>query len=421
MKLLNYTSGYFLIVLMVIIPIWAGLFYYAMLDEVYDSMDDGLDNQRQLIISKAALDTAILTHKDFEEGNYAVMPVSPNAARKHTDLYIDTMMYMQNEKDFEPVRMLQTVFRKGEDYYQMRVITSMVEEDDLVSELGYSLMWLYFGLVATILVLNNFLLKNIWKPFYRLIRQLQTFKLTNIQQIKMSQTRVDEFNLMQNTVQLFLDNTVSVYNQQKQFIENASHELQTPLAIAINKLELLAEHNSLGDAQAELLETALDNLERLKRLNQSLLLLSKIENDQFEDVREVNVNLLINKLKDDFSDQIDFYKLVFTFSEQSQCIWRMNPDLADIMFSNLIKNAIKHTPQGGIISIKIKSSSISFENEGSAALDESLLFQRFHKISKSESSTGLGLAIAKAIAKVSLLSLNYRYEGKHIFTVTPAV
>ncbi len=419
MKLLNYTSGYFSIVLVILIPIWAGLFYYAMLDEVYDSMDDGLDNQRQLIISKAALDSTITNHKEFEEGNYSVVPVSALDARKHTDIYIDTMMYMQNEKDYEPVRMLQTVFRKGQNYYQLRVITSMVEEDDLISELTYALLWLYFGLVSTILLLNNFLLRNIWKPFYKLISELQDFKLNNVQRLTLSDTRVDEFNLMQDTVQHFLNNTVSVYNHQKQFIENASHELQTPLAIALNKLELLAENNALQPDQAQLLHSALDNLERLKRLNQSLLLLSKIENDQFEAAKDVSINSLAKKLIEDFREQIDFYKLSFSFQENNQSRWQINPDLADILMSNLIKNAIKHTPTGGKISITISNSNFIIENDGAAPLDNTLIFERFYKGSASSSSTGLGLAIAQAIVKVSGLKLRYSYNQKHIFTVGP--
>ena len=161
MKLLNYTTTYFAIILIIIIPIWAGIFYYAMLDEVYDSMDDGLDNQRLLIISKADTDSTVLNHRSFEEGNYVVAPISKELARKHRDLYIDTLMYMQNEKDFEPVRMLQTVFKKDTSYYQMAVITSMVEEDDLIAELAQALVLLYLGLVLSIILLNNSLVRNI--------------------------------------------------------------------------------------------------------------------------------------------------------------------------------------------------------------------------------------------------------------------
>ena len=241
MKLLNYTSIYFSIILIIIIPIWAGLFYYAMLDEVYDSMDHGLDNQRLLIVSEARKDSTVLKKANFEEGNYSIKAITAGQAKDHRDIFIDTLMYMQNEKDYEPVRMLKTVFNNGNSYYSMRVITSMVEEDDLIAELTKSLLLLYFGLILTIVVLNSYLLSNIWKPFYFLMNQLRSFKLKDGQPLTLSKTRIDEFNFMQKTIQRFLTKNIESYNKQKQFIENASHELQTPLAIAMNKLELLAD------------------------------------------------------------------------------------------------------------------------------------------------------------------------------------
>ena len=160
MKLLNYTSSYFSVILLVIIPVWAGLFYFAMLDEIYDSMDDGLGNQKLLIIHEAANDTLVLNRTNFGESNYAINRVPFEEAKNFKDTFLDTMMYMQNENDFEPVRMLKTVFEQDNRFYSMRVITSMVEEDDLISELLYSLLWLYLGLVLTIILLNNLLLKG---------------------------------------------------------------------------------------------------------------------------------------------------------------------------------------------------------------------------------------------------------------------
>ncbi len=421
MKLLNYTSIYFSIILIIIIPIWAGLFYYAMLDEVYDSMDDGLDNQRLLIVSEARKDSTILKKANFEEGNYSITAITAGQAKDHRDIFIDTLMYMQNEKDYEPVRMLKTVFNNGNSYYSMRVITSMVEEDDLITELTQALLLLYFGLILTIVVLNSYLLRNIWKPFYFLMNQLRSFKLKDGQPLTLSKTRIDEFNFMQKTIQRFLTKNIESYNKQKQFIENASHELQTPLAIAMNKLELLADKTSINEEQGELLGSALNSLERLKRLNQSLLLLSKIENDQFDEISEVNVNDLVRKLLDDFKEQIEFHKLDLSLKEEAVCVWLINPDLADIMLSNLIKNAVRHSKPGKTIRIIISSEQLSIENDGGTALVEQVIFQRFYKGSASTESTGLGLAIAKAVADVSHLKLEYHYLGKHVFSITPKI
>src|ERR671912_168891 len=122
MKLLNYTTAYFAALLLLVILIWAAIFYYAMLDEIYDSIDDGLDNRKGLIIQKAAIDSTILTKNSFQEGDYAVNEMPPQLSKSFHDVYVDTLMYMQNEKEFEPVRLLKTVFYQKGKYYHMQVI-----------------------------------------------------------------------------------------------------------------------------------------------------------------------------------------------------------------------------------------------------------------------------------------------------------
>ena len=418
MKVLNYTTSYFAVILLILISIWAGIFYYAMLDEIYDSIDDGLDNQKGLIIQKVGTDSTILRKSSFEEGDYAIIETSSHLARNVHDVYVDTMMYMQNEEDFEPVRLLRTTFYHNGKYYQMQIITSMVEEDDLIAELFYALLWLYIGLVASILILNNFLLKRIWRPFYHLLKQLKNFRLENPSDLKIKKTRIDEFKLLNETVQKLLQTNIVSYNSQKHFIENAAHELQTPLAISINKLEALAEISKLSDEELKLLASALDNLERLTGLNKSLLLLSRIENRQFIIEEEVNFNNLVKKIADDFSDQLTYRGIVLNIDEQDSSTIKMNPDLGIILVTNLIKNAILHNHPNGLINVIIKKTSVSIENTGrEEALDEQNLFTRFSKKEQSENSTGLGLAIVKAIIELYSFNVSYFYTTRHKFTV----
>lgn len=418
MKLLNYTSGYFAAILLVVISIWAGIFYYAMLDEIYDSIDDGLDNQKGLIIQKAVHDSLVLEKNDFDERDYAVEEITARQAIGFHDVYIDTMMYMQNEESEEPVRMLTTVFTQNGHYYKLRVATSMVEEDDLVKQLLYSLLWLYGGLVISIVVLNNVLLKRIWRPFYQLLKHVKKFQLDKPAAMEQITSHVDEFRLLIETVSKLLQRNIETYTSQKQFIENASHELQTPLAIGINKLEMLADQPGLSEEQLKLLSSALDNLERLTRLNRSLLLLSKIENRQFSIEQDVNINELSAKIVDDFSDQSSYNKLTVTVHEDETCIHRMNPDLALVMLTNLIKNAVIHNIPGGTISVILKSKSITVQNTGnSEALDDEKIFHRFHSQQPSAVSTGLGLALVKAVVELYHFRVSYKYDDLHSITV----
>jgi signal transduction histidine kinase len=419
MKVLNYTTSYFAAVLLILISIWAAVFYYAMLDEIYDSIDDGLDNQKGLIIQRAGVDAAILRKADFDEGDYNIRPIDAAFAKDFHDVYVDTMMYMHNEEDFEPVRLLRTIFRHDGKYYQMQVITSMVEEDDLIRELITALVWLYLGLLVTILLLNNFLLKRIWRPFYHLIKQIKNFRLDRPAVIETNPTSIDEFKLLNETVSRLIRSNIDTYNSQKHFIENASHELQTPLAISINKLEALAESNRLSEHELQLLSSALDNLQRLTRLNKSLLLLSKIENKQFVAEEKINLNNLVKKVVDDFFDQLAFSEVTLVLEEPGVAIVKMNAELATVMVINVIKNAIMHNHAGGSVKIILQNNSLCIENTGTgAALDEQSLFTRFNTQQHSDNSTGLGLAIVKAIADLHSFKISYAYAGRHILTIS---
>ena len=414
MKVLNYTTSYFAIVLLFLITIWAAIFYFAMLDEIYDSIDDGLDNRKGLIIQKAVSDSTLLPKTAFGEGDFTIFETSAEEAKNFHDVYRDTLMFMQNEQDFEPVRLLESVFHLHDKYYKMQVITSMVEEDDLISELLIALIWLYLGLIATILLLNNFLLKRIWRPFYHLLKQLKDFRLEK-PSIQVKQTHIDEFKLLNEAVQKMVKSNINSYNSQKHLIENASHELQTPLAISINKLEVLAEQEQLTVEGSKLLASALDNLDRLTRLNRSLLLLSKIENNQYLTAEKINMNVLVKKVVDDFEDQLSYSQVTLNIANEQECMVTMNNDLAVIFITNLVKNAIVHNHPGGSIDIVLKFASLSVTNTGkNVALDQQNLFVRFNKENQSLSSTGLGLSIVKAIADLYQFRLSYYFNGKHV-------
>jgi signal transduction histidine kinase len=408
------------VALLIALTAWAFIFYINMIDEVHDSIDDGLDNSKLLIIHEASLDSTVLIQQSFDEGNYAIHKITEQKALNHFDLYKDTLMYMENEDDLEPVRLLTTVFEaKENEFYQLKVISSMVEEDDLIEDLFYSLLWLYLILIATILIINTLVLRSMWKPFFRFLEQLSQFKLGKNEQVQPVQSKVAEFQLLNKVVTEVLESNIRSFHNQKQLIENASHELQTPLAIALSKLQLMADNPELSaEVVTEIFQT-IETLERLTRLNKSLLLLSKIENKQFLNEEEVHFNELIREVLEDFQDQIEFKELEVVLLSESELNAQMNPELARILITNLIKNAIRHNIKKGKIEIRITNSSLQISNSGSdKALDPNKVFQRFHKESNDQSSTGLGLAIVKSIVDISGYQISYAYAVSiHQFTV----
>lgn len=418
MKLLNLSTSYFAFLLFVLITLWAVIFYYQMLDEIYDSLDDGLENQKILVIQQTSGNNELLEKSSFDEGYYTIKKVQYDQYKNYIESYRDTLMYMQNEEDFEPVRLLESVFEMDGSYYKIKVITSMVEEDDLIEDLLISLLFLYAGLIISILVLNNLVLKRIWNPFYVLLSQLKNFKIQDNKKPNFQPSRVEEFNLLNSRIDKFISKAQESYKSQKEFIENASHEMQTPLAIALNNLEQLLETEGLNQEQMELIGRTMTKLESLTRYNKSLLLLSKIQNDQFPEQEKIGINTILRNLIQDFDDIASSKNVQISFVEQSSAEIQMNPELAQILFTNLLKNAIIHSPDGGVVEVEVTSTSVSLSNSGETPLDENSIFTRFYKSGSSISSNGIGLAIAKAIAESYNLQLQYEFSDRHIFHIS---
>lgn len=419
MKLLNYTSTYFSIMLLGLLSIWAVVFYYAMFNEIYDSIDDGLQNRKMLVIARADEDVSLLDKPQYDEYLFTVKRVDYNNYRGFKDIYKDSIMYAVNEKDYEPVRLLKSVFKKNNDYYKISLATSMVEEDDQIQNLLKYTIILYAVLVLSILLLNNLFLRQLWKPFYTILDQLKFYQLEKKEPIHYKATKIEEFALLNDSIKKLLHRAQESYSNQKQFIENASHELQTPLAIAINKLELLFEDETLSETQAFQLQQALENLERLARLNRSLLLISKIENDQFQTREEIDLKAMIGKIISDFSEMLIHKNMRVNFEAKDKIFKNINPDLIYILFSNLIKNTISHGQSGSEISMKLTNKNFVISNYSTIdSLKNEAIFERFQKIGDNANSTGLGLSIAKSIAEKFGFTLEYHFQnGQHYFTV----
>lgn len=416
MKLLNHTSKYLAILMVPIITVWAVVFYYAMLDEIYDSLDDGLENQKVLLLHRLPNNPEILHHTDLELWNHSLTQISKSYYDQIEERYSDTLIYMVNEQDFEPVRIYETGMAYNDAFYKVKFITSMVEEDDLIQDLITYLVVLYVLLMITLAVLNNLMLKRIWQPFHSLMVQLRDFRIEKDQRIHTLDTSIEEFQLLNTSVTTLIDQSRARYLEQQHFIENASHELQTPLAIGLNKLELFIENSDLSEDQVKTMASILDNLGRLTRLNKSLLLLSKIENRQFAHEETIDFNALVAEVIDDFQDLAFHRKMRLECQSQDILIFNMNKDLAVILLTNLIKNAIIHGRKNHEIIVEISCNNILVRNFGiTEPLDDTLIFSRFKKISTDKRSTGLGLAISKAIAEKYSIQLLYLYKEQHQF------
>ena len=400
-SLKNYTLRYLTIAFLIIMAIWASLFYAYILDEVYDNVDDGLKDRKDEILIHISNNHKLLDINEFELSN--------------------EFFYMPYDGEEEPYRVLKTGFyaTNGKSYI-LEIRASTIEEDDLLVNLAIALVVLYVVLVITMYLINILLIYKIWKPFNLIISNLKKYQIGNKENLQAVKTNVIEFSELEQNIQQMWQRNEAIFEEQKIFIENASHELQTPLAVTINKLELFLEDENLTEKQLIELSLVKSALSRMVNLNKSLLMLSRIENRQYKQTEKINFREIIDDLLIEFNDLIEFKEISLTFENKNNFYFEMNKNLSVILVSNLLRNAIKYNIKGGNIEIIMQKNYFCIKNTGkNVSLDKDLIFKRFHKGEQDSSSTGLGLAIVKSIIDLyPNLQIYYSFEqDKHSFKV----
>lgn len=419
MKLHNYTLKYLAIALLSIIVLWGVLFYLHIRQQIGESLDRNLSNYKLDFIEAAQKDTTVLTRLSVSGNFFQVQEIGEEEALEIRDIYEDDTI----EQDGETIaaRRLSSAFELNGRYYRLEVTTSTLEEDTLIKNILYGIILLYLALLLSVLFINNLLLRKLWRPFYAIIRQVEKFQLGKNTRITTTPTKISEFASLNETIESLVARAEDAFSGQRQFVENASHELQTPLAISLNRLELLLENEPLSPEGATAVSQVMQGLERLSRLNKTLLLLTRIENNQYLDTTLVNFNKLITSLLHEFEDLAGHKGVQVQFTENNPSLQlSMNEDLAGILVVNLLKNAIVHNVEQGKVIVATYSDRLEIANTGvQEPLDVKRVFDRFYKNSANKQSTGLGLAIVKAIANQYGLNVIYRYrDGLHVISLS---
>lgn len=419
MKLIHYTISKLSLVLIVILTAWACLFYFNILDEILDETDDSLENYKNLIIRQVLTDTSAIDHHNDLMSQYMIKEIPEREAIHYRERYFDSTRFYETELEFDPVRVLKTAFRgENKKFYELTVMISTLEQDDMIEAILQWIIILYLSLLVCILVVTEIVFRRSLAPFYKLLNWLNTFTLGEKHPPLDNPTKIKEFRRLNETIAKMTRRSEEMYSQQRQFIENASHELQTPLAICRNKLELLAERPDCTGEQLQEIADIHRTMGRIVKLNKSLLLLSRIENGQFHEVKEVELNPIIRELLDDFREIYEHKELQIRLEESAACKVRVNESLANTLVTNLLKNAMVHTPPKGEITVRVLADEITFTNTGDGIpLDSTRLFTRFYQADdKKPDSTGLGLAIVQSIANLYGFRITYTHaDGKHKF------
>lgn len=404
-----------------VLAIWAVCFYFAMMDEVTDEVDDSLEDYSEMIIRRSLAGEELPSNDSGSNNQYFIREVSVEYALGRPSIeYKDSMVFIVAKKETEPARILTTIFRDGEGrHYQLEVSVPTIEKADLRESIFYLVVGLYAVLVLAFLLINLFVFKRSMKPFYRLLEWLDNSRPGSGGQGPQVDTDTTEFRKLGEALTRYAGHSEELFRQQKQFIGDASHEVQTPVAVCINRIEMLMEDESLGERQLEELQKVHKTLGYVSRLNRSLLLLTKIDNNQFCDVEKMNLNALLGNVAEDYKEVYAYKGIDFSIVEEGEFEVQMNSTLAGILVVNLLKNAFVHNVQGGRVQVLCSSGRMEFRNTADAgALDGQHVFDRFWQGSRKEGSAGLGLAIADSICRHFALQISYSYsQGLHSFVV----
>lgn len=420
MKLIHYTFRNLSIPLLIILTAWACCFYFVIMHEIDDETNDSLENYKEIIIKTVLADSTLLhDHVDIMT-KYYIREVPESEADLDKDEFFDSTTYIEIEMEDEPVRVLRTWFMTADrKYYELTIETSTLEKEDMAEAIFVSIIILYVSLLCCILLVSHFVFKSSFRPLYTLVKWLKEYRPGKQQAPLVNQTKVEEFKILNQAIQTATNRSTEMYNQQKQFVENASHELQTPLAICMNKLELLSENPDCTEEQLSEIAGINHTLRGIIKMNKSLLLLSRIDNKQFPDTSEIDFNKLINKYLPDFEDMYEYKNIHITYTETATLIYTMNESLASTLLSNLLKNAFIHNIENGSIAISVTGRTLTISNSSeSTGLNEATLFNRFEKQTHKKESTGLGLAIVKSIISIYGIDIKYEYNGLHKFILT---
>lgn len=378
--------------------------------------------QKQLLLKQSNLWSAFTVQPDnfpkFVQGEYDISEVHDSSSV--SDEPRDTSIYLNNTKQLRPFQVSTEYYPLNGKIYQLSTYVSSREINHLIIKIFLTEAVIFILLLLTVVVVNKKSSFLLWRPFFSTIQKVKQYDITRNPDLDLPLvTGTKEFDELNKEISSLISNVNQAYVQQKHFVENASHEMQTPLAIIRAKLELLINQQGLTEKTASLLSDISEANDHLSRMNRTLLLLAKIENNQFPETEKVRVSNVLNQLISNYRNYYNGEFPPLTEKINSDIELDANLSLIEILLSNLLKNAIEHNEKNGFIVITVNDSNLIINNSGAQPERETKqLFERFAKGTHQSKTTGLGLALVKQICLLYNYQVEYVYEnGLHEVTI----
>lgn len=381
-------------------------YYFIIRYVLIRQLDDTLKIEEAEILNYARTRDRLPEPANYRDQQISFTPSEKPVKRK----FLNTSWQDPRHHDYRPYRQLLFPVVAGGRIYTVSVVKSEVETEDLLGWIVLITVGVILLLLGIIFLANRLLLRQLWQPFYNTLEAIRQFNLSSRKPLPAIDNTIEEFKNLDAAVGQMTLKILKDYEMLKNFADNASHEMQTPLAIINSKLDLMIQDQELGEKHLRQLQAMYDAVGRLSKLNQSLLLLTKIENNQFAHTDEVALAPLIEEKLVQLEDLIRARNLT-VLADLDQVSARVNPYLADILLNNLLVNAIRHNQDEGSLTIRLQPDGLQISNTGPALhFDPAIIFDRFTKGNRSD-GTGLGLAIVKQICDNYRFPLSYSYNN----------
>jgi signal transduction histidine kinase len=386
-------------------------FYAEDLDELIIFRSDEFISKRLPSFSKEDID-----HWNKYNEDVAIVPYS--------DLYVFDKPVKEpffNSAEGYPVD-YRVFYRKIEIEGKPFVLMShipMIENKDLLATMGSQYGLLFLALLVSLTILQRMMSKKLWKPFYDTLDKIEGFKLESGQKPDFEQTTTIEFSRLNEKLNGLMVDNITIYKQQKEFIENASHELQTPLAVFKSQLDILLQQPGLTQSNTEIIRSLYAVSARMTRLNKNLLFLARIDNSQLSNMEVVDFVKILHDQLMYLRELAESEGLTVHVETGNSLNLKANKLLVESLINNMVVNAIRHNVKEGTINIKVDNSGLKVSNTGVPyALDPNKIFRRFSRSSEEKKGNGLGLAIVQQICIMHGWEVGYNYENNlHVFGV----
>ena len=414
-KTLRYYLGYGLLAALFVVPV-----FYLYINKYYlHEIDDYLYQQRKKIVENSLKmlkisEIQMWNHFNDEES------ILPDDGRTMDDIFITENIYDKHEKEFMPYRILYSPVEIECEKYILTIRINIDETRKILQSSALLLLLLFVSLMAGMIIITGLIHGKLWKPFYKTISLTKQFNIQHNEVPHFPSSDTQEFEQLNYVLATLMDNNRQAYKIQKEFTENASHEMQTPLATLRSKLDLLLQQPDLTEEQLQIIQTLYESSSRLVRMNKNLLLLAKMDNMQFPDTQTINVCDFLKESLSFLSEQTEAANITLEtlFTDRTLSL-QANKMLLESLINNLLTNAIKHNVPGGKILVKLEANRLEILNTGSQQpLDSTQLFRRFGRMNTATQGSGLGLAIVRQICSLYGWQIEYGFEnGMHRFEV----